>query len=149
MCIRDSKQALSFTDRANNRGTTYLPYAFCTRHSMHVTCAHVFAYYNFHQNISRATLTSPPHSLHQPPLLFSSFTEISLSFLACKYFAILYILARKRWDCQEDFTEATQSKDFLTTYVVLPSGISGFCSKIEHLTDFNLSVAASIVILML
>lgn len=68
---------------------------------MHVTCAHVFAYYDVQQNSSRATLTSPPHSLHQPLLLFSGFTEISLSFLACRYFVILYILARKRWDCQE------------------------------------------------
>ena len=47
------------------------------------------------------------------------------------------------------YAKAAQSNLFFTTYVVLPSGISGFCSKIEHLTDFNLSVAASIVILML
>ena len=46
------------------------------------------------------------------------------------------------------FQSAAQSKDFLTTYVVLPSGISGFCSKIEHSTDVNLLVAASICILM-
>lgn len=104
---------------------------------MHVTCAHVFAYYNVQQNSSRATLTSPPHSLHQPPLLFSGFTEISLSFLACRYFVILYILARNRWDCQEEKQSNYSHSHVFSASILAISSVEGNSSIPSNLFKSN------------